>query len=78
MGVRNSDTSTELSPLLVSSDSQSFLGVRSRRRPASTPDGAVPSYSSTCMAETITVEGTSGEHCERTVEDALEDVGSVT
>jgi copper chaperone CopZ len=30
------------------------------------------------MSQTITVEGMSCEHCEQTVEDALEDVSGVT
>lgn len=30
------------------------------------------------MSTTLTVEGMSCEHCEQTVEDALEDVGGVT
>jgi copper chaperone len=33
---------------------------------------------STGMSQTITVEGMTCEHCEQTVEEALEDIGGVT
>lgn len=41
-------------------------------------DKEEPSVFLTGMSQTITVEGMTCEHCEQTVEEALEDVGGVT